>query len=91
MIHCEKPPIGEISNCDNIQIKVGSFEKVEGKMFSKAYVSYLITTLPFNWNVRRRFSDFEWLRQHLVTNYSYCLIPSIPKKSKNITKKIKEK
>ena len=88
MIHCEKPGNGEISNADNIQIKVGSFEKVEGKMFSKAYVSYLITTLPFNWNVRRRFSDFEWLRQHLVANYSYCLIPSIPKKSKNITKMV---
>ena len=87
-IHCEKAAIGEISNCDNIQITVGSFEKVEGKIFSKAYVSYLITTLPFNWNVRRRFSDFEWLRQYLVANYSYCLIPSVPKKSKNLTKMV---
>ena len=88
VIHCEKPAIGEISNCDNIQIKVGDYEKVEGKIFSKAYVSYVVKTLPFNWSVKRRFSDFEWLRQHLVANYSYCLIPSIPKKSKNITKMV---
>ena len=88
VIHCVKSSSYEMSNCDNIQIKVGSFEKVEGKMFSKSYVSYLITTMPFNWNVRRRFSDFEWLRQTLVNNYSYCLIPSVPKKSKNISKMV---
>ena len=88
VIHCVKSSSYEMSNCDNIQIKVGSFEKVEGKIFSKSYVSYLITTMPFNWNVRRRFSDFEWLRQTLVNNYSYCLIPSVPKKSKNISKMV---
>ena len=88
VIHCVKSSSYEMSNCDNIQIKVGSFEKVEGKIFSKAYVSYLITTMPFNWNVRRRFSDFEWLRQTLVNYYSYCLIPSVPKKSKNISKMV---
>ena len=88
IIHCVKSNIGEIYSCDNIQIKVGSFEKIEGKVFSKAYVSYLITTLPFNWNVRRRFSDFEWLKQYLIANYNYCLIPSLPKKSKNLTKMV---
>ena len=35
-------------------------------------------------NVKRRFSDFEWLHQILVNNYNYCLIPSIPKKKKKI-------
>ena len=90
-IHCMKALNNEITKCDNIQITVGSFEKVEGNFFSKSYVSYLVTTAPFNWNVRRRFSDFEWLRQTLVTNFNYCLIPSIPKKTKNISKMVGEK
>ena len=77
---CLKVSNNEISNCDNIQITVGSFEKVEGGIFSKSYVSYLVTTMPFNWNVRRRFSDFEWLRQTLINHYNYCLIPCVPKK-----------
>ena len=77
---CLKVSNNEISNCDNIQITVGSFEKVEGGIFSKSYVSYLVTTMPFNWNVRRRFSDFEWFRQTLINHYNYCLIPCVPKK-----------
>ena len=90
-IHCMKALNNEITKCDNIQITVGSFEKVEGNFFSKSYVTYLVTTAPFNWNVRRRFSDFEWLRQTLVTNFNYCLIPSIPKKTKNLSKMVGEK
>ena len=90
-MQCLKVLNNDISNCNNIQITVGSFEKVEGKIFSKSYVSYLITTMPFNWNVRRRFSDFEWLRQTLVNHYNYCLIPSVPKKPKNLNKIMNEK
>lgn len=90
-MQCLKVLNNDISNCNNIQITVGSFEKVEGKIFSKSYVSYLVTTMPFNWNVRRRFSDFEWLRQTLVNHYNYCLIPSVPKKPKNLNKIMNEK
>ena len=90
-MQCLKVLNNEISNCNNIQITVGSFEKVEGKIFSKSYVSYLVTTMPFNWNVRRRFSDFEWLRQTLVNHYNYCLIPSVPKKPKNLNKIMNDK
>ena len=88
---CLKVNNNEISNCNNIKITVGNFEKVEGNFFSKSYVSYLVTTMPFNWNVRRRFSDFEWLRQTLINNYNYCLIPSVPKKPKNLNKLMNEK
>lgn len=85
-INCQTVPNNEITKCENIQIKVGKFEKVEGKLFSKSYISYLITTMPFNWKVKRRFSDFEWLHQILVNTYNYCLIPPIPKKRKNLNK-----
>ena len=84
-------PINDISKFKNIKIEVGPFEKVVGKLFSKSYVTYLIITKELNWKVKRRFSDFEWLRQILVTNYNYCLIPCIPKKKKNINKLAGEK
>jgi sorting nexin-7/30/sorting nexin-8 len=90
-IKCQTMPINDISKFKNIKIEVGPFEKVVGKLFSKSYVTYLIITKELNWKVKRRFSDFEWLRQILVTNYNYCLIPCIPKKKKNINKLAGEK
>ena len=90
-IECQTIPNTEITNCEKIQIKVGKHEKVEGKLFSKSYVTYLITTMTFNWNVKRRFSDFEWLHQILANTYNYCLIPSIPKKKKNLNKIVTDK
>ena len=89
-ITCQTIPNNEISQRENIQIKIGSFGKVQGKLFSKSYATYLITTMPFNWNVRRRFNDFEWLHQILSQEYKYCLIPSIPKK-KNLNKLVDDK
>jgi len=90
-IKCQTMPINDISKFKNIKIEVGPFEKVGGKLFSKSYVTYLIITKELNWKVKRRFSDFEWLRQILATNYNYCLIPNIPKKKKNINKLAGEK
>jgi hypothetical protein len=49
-------------------------------ILSKAYITYKIMTLPFNYSVNRRYSDFEWLRQTLSSLYSGHLIPPIPKK-----------
>ena len=85
-VKCQIIANNDLSQCENIQIKVGDFEKVKGNLFSKSYASYLVTTMPLNWKVRRRFSDFEWLHQILVNTYNYCLIPSIPKKRKNLNK-----
>ena len=90
-INCKTIPNNEITKCENIEIKIEKFEKIEGKLFSKSYVTYLIVTSPLNWKVRRRFSDFEWLHQTLVNNYNYCLIPSIPKKKKNLNKIVSDK
>ena len=92
LIKCETIPNNKISYTDNIQIKVDSFEKVEEKkLFSKGYITYSIVTMPFNWKVKRRFNDFEWFHQILVKHYNYCLIPSIPKKKKNLNKLVTDK
>ena len=77
--YVEKTPLGTSIN-PNIQ--VGFPEKVEGGFFSKSYVTYLITTSPLNIKVRRRYSDFQWLRQIMNTLYVGNVIPTTPRKNK---------
>ena len=72
----------ELSKYDAIHIEMTMGEKVPGTLFSKAYMTYIITTSPLNLKVRRRYSDFEWLRQILLNFYSSSVIPPIPKKNK---------
>ena len=77
--YAEKTPLGTAVN-PNIQ--VGFPEKVEGGFFSKSYVTYLITTSPLNIKVRRRYSDFQWLRQIMNNLYVGNVIPTTPRKNK---------
>ena len=71
-----------LSTSSNISINLGFPEKVDGWLiFTKSYVSYQIITLPFNFKVRRRYSDFEWLRNILSQIYVNCILPPIPKKN----------
>ena len=72
----------EMSKYDAVHIEMALGEKVPGTLFSKAYMTYIITTSPLNLKVRRRYSDFEWLRQILLNFYSSSVIPPIPKKNK---------
>ena len=62
-------------------VKVSSPEKVEGGIFSKSYVSYLVVTEPFNYKTRKRYSEFLWLRKTLSIIYSHCVIPPLCKKN----------
>ena len=82
-IKCQKiTDINELNKCENLMVRVESFQKIEGKLFSKSYIVYIVTTSPLNFKVKRRFSDFEWLRQTIANVYGYCAIPTIPRKNK---------
>ena len=50
-------------------INLISPEKHHGGFFSKSYITYLVTTSPCGFKVRRRYSDFEWLRSILLMIY----------------------
>jgi sorting nexin-7/30/sorting nexin-8 len=76
IIECLKSENTVLSDkMDVLKIVISSPEKVEGGLFSSAYVTYLVTTTPLNFVVRRRYSDFEWLRKILTT-----LFPGVPVK-----------
>ena len=80
-IPCAKTEETELSKCDKVTITLSYPEKVEGGLFSKGYVTYLVTTMPFDYKVRKRYSDFEWLRSILQTIYIGSVIPPIPRKN----------
>eukprot|EP01029_Cantina_marsupialis_P011285 TRINITY_DN25217_c0_g1_i2.p1 TRINITY_DN25217_c0_g1~~TRINITY_DN25217_c0_g1_i2.p1 ORF type:complete len:477 (+),score=179.50 TRINITY_DN25217_c0_g1_i2:27-1433(+) len=44
------------------------------------FVDYRILTSPHDWDIRRRYSDFEWLRDQLVMGFPAMIIPQLPAK-----------
>lgn len=51
---------------------------VKGGFFSSDYYLFPIKTLPLEWEVNRRFSDFIWLREILAASFTGVYIPPIP-------------
>ena len=80
-IPCEKIIPNELTINNDVDIKLSFPEKVEGGLFSKSYVTYLIQTSPMGYKIRKRYSDFEWLRNILSTIYINCVIPPFCKKN----------
>lgn len=53
---------------------------MDGGFFGVNYVSYELFTENFNWTIKRRYSDFESLRNILVKLYPGILLPPLPNK-----------
>lgn len=51
-----------------------------GSYMSK-HITYLIRTEPYTYLVRRRYTDFVWLREVLQKRYIGMLLPSLPPKT----------
>ena len=80
-INCKTATKTSLSSIKELEITVSDPNTVEGGFFSKSYITYLVKTFPFSFEVRRRFSDFEWLRNTLMNQYTNCIIPPLYKKS----------
>ena len=52
---------------------IGYETKIAG-MFATKYTLYMIKTVPFNCEVKRRYSDFFWLREILSNLYPYLIV-----------------
>lgn len=70
----------ELTDAFGVEIKLSSPEKIEGGIFAKSYVTYLVETNPFGFRVRKRYSDFEWLKHILSLHYPASILPPLCKK-----------
>mmetsp|Transcript_18404 Transcript_18404/g.33120 ORF Transcript_18404/g.33120 Transcript_18404/m.33120 type:complete len:424 (-) Transcript_18404:641-1912(-) len=73
--------VTQLSGIADLSCRVTEFEITKSKLFGKQHVNYFITTLPFNWHVKRSYSDFLWLRGVLAKLYPGYAIPMLPSKS----------
>jgi sorting nexin-7/30/sorting nexin-8 len=81
IIECKKVKPNELSLSKDADIKLSFPQKMDGGLFSKSYVTYLMQTTPFDFKLRKRYSDFEWLRNILSIIYVNCVIPPLCKKN----------
>ena len=80
IVKCNQMEKTEFSKLQDLKIKIVFPQKVEAGLFSKPYISYGVSTTPLNLNVRKRYSDFEWLYQKLTDHFINCIVPPLCKK-----------
>ena len=78
-IQCQ---ILEKSKISDIEVKsiISNPRKINDSLLKNSYLIYDITTQKLNWFVNRRYSDFVWLREILISLFPTVLIPQLPKK-----------
>ena len=69
-----------ILNDKQITVVIKNPKPVVTNFLSSNYVEYEVETKQMNWLVKRRYSDFEWLRQVLVKLNAGHMIPPLPSK-----------
>ena len=72
----EKSPI----NDKKVEIIIKNPKPVETGFFTSNYITYEVLTTEVNWGVRRRYSDFVWLRDTLCKFYPRMFVPPMPSK-----------
>ena len=69
-----------LTECSDLKVNVSEPLVTGGGIFSKKYVVYTVITEPFGWSVKRRYSDFVWLRSSLLTINLASYLPPLPEK-----------
>ena len=81
IVKCIQMEKTEFSKLQDLEIKIVFPEKVESGIFTKPYITYGVSAMPLNLNVRKRYSDFEWLYQKLTDHFINCIVPPLCKKN----------
>ena len=81
-MNCKPLEQTELSKFEKLEITVSKPEKKNEGFFSKTYVTYMVSTSPASYIVRRRYTDFVWLRSTLLNHFPTSVIPPIPKKNR---------
>ena len=92
-ISCLEPDHSPFEEYNKIKIVVNPPKKeyestgLKGFFIKSVYYSFLLENIPNKKNkIKRRYSDFEWLRKTLCRLFPGNYIPPLPKKSLNINK-----
>ena len=78
-IQCRKLEKTQL-NGNALSISIQNPKEVDKGVFGQNYVLYEMVTEPFGWNVKRRYSDFDWLRRLIVKLYPGFNVPPLPNK-----------
>ena len=68
----------DLSIHQEIYVKIGFPEKIDGGFFGRDSVSFTVTAIPLGFVVKRNYFDFEWLQDILIKLYNSNFIPSLP-------------
>ena len=79
-ITCQTLPKSKINDISEIKAIISNPRKINDSLYKNSYILYDITTPKMNWYVNRRYSDFVWLRDTLVSLFPTRMIPQLPKK-----------
>lgn len=74
------PPQTALATHASCSASISDPETVSGGLFSQKFTVFAVATSPLGWNVKRRYSDFLWLRQQLMAMYPGYYIPPLPEK-----------
>ena len=80
-INCRKNEFTSLSNEKSLTIKLSSPQKIDEGLFSKSFISYVVSTEPIGYKTNKRYSDFSWLKKILSMIYPNCVIPPLCKKN----------
>lgn len=75
----------DLCGVKGVSVRVSLGEEVSGGFLLSPVRMYDVNTQPMNWSVRRKFSDFQWLRRMLCLQFpgTYVLptqVPPLPSK-----------
>ena len=79
-ITCQTLQKSKINDISEIKAIISNPRKINDSLYKNSYILYDITTPKMNWYVNRRYSDFVWLRDTLVSLFPTRMIPQLPKK-----------
>ena len=92
-IECLEPDHSPFEQYDNIKIRVGEPKKeyestgLKGFFIKSIYYSFILENIPEKKvKIKRRYTDFEWLRKTLYKLFPGNYIPPLPLKTLNINK-----
>ena len=78
ILDCRPIDNTDLGKQEEIYIKIGFPEKIDGGFFGRDSVSFTVTAIPLGFVVKRNYLDFEWLRDILIKLYDSNFVPSLP-------------